>query len=55
MLSAGHVWRTTFRLIFARPRVSIVFGTVLAVKGSLRRAQLPRALDSSEPFLRNEF
>ena len=44
-------WRTTFRRSFARLSLfSDHLRTVLAVKGSLRRAQQRRALDGSGPF-----
>jgi len=51
----GHYGSATFREIFARLSLLIDHvGTVLAVKGSLRRAQQRRALDSSGPFRRTD-
>ena len=50
----GHFGGTTFHRTFARLSLSSYhFGTVLAVKGSLRRAQQRRALDGSGPFRAN--
>lgn len=50
----GHFGGTTFHRTFARlSLLSHCFGTVLAVKDSLRRAKRRRALDSSGPFPTN--
>src|SRR5215831_19400925 len=50
----GHFGGTAFHRTFARlAPLSYRSATVLAVKGSLRRAQHRRALDNSGPFRKN--